>query len=194
MAYPDIEVHYRDLPFPSRSTSAWLGDVDVATCHLPPPDEAVWSKVIRHEPRVALMPSVHRLAGCEELRRRRPARRDLRRLRLVRRPGAGPASGASTTTAVGHPSESPVTTRANPQEVLAALGAATARSRSCRSRPRNVLKDVLAGTVAIPLRDAAPSRIALVGPPRPAQPARRRAGRLRRRRRRRTARRPAAGA
>ena len=162
MAYPDIEVHYRDLPFPSRSTSAWLGDVDVATCHLPPADEGVWSKVVRDEPRIALVPSVHRRAGCEELRVED----------LLDETYIGFASSVDPVWAGfwslddhrGGPPERVTGDHAsNPQEVLAALGGGAGAVTIVPLAAANVLKGVLAGTAAIPVRDAMPSRIALVG-------------------------------
>src|SRR5262249_8976648 len=121
MAYPDIEVRYRDLPFPTRSTSAWLGDVDVAVCHLPPPHHAVWGRVVRTEPRVAVVPAEHRLAGREELEV----------ADVIDEPYISFASTVAPTWAGfwclddhrgGPPSELTGDHASNPQEVLAALG------------------------------------------------------------------------
>src|SRR5580693_9096816 len=56
LANPGIDVCYRELPFPSTVTSAWLGDVDVVVCHRPPVDPRVWVHVVRSEPRVVLAP------------------------------------------------------------------------------------------------------------------------------------------
>ena len=67
-AYPGIELSYRELPFPSAPTSAWLADVDVAACHQPPPHPATWSQTLRSEFRVVLAPQSHRLAAQGELR------------------------------------------------------------------------------------------------------------------------------
>ena len=64
---PEIDMRFRELPFPSPSASAWLAEVDVAVCHRPPSDPAVWSQLIRHEPRVVLAPARHRLSQREQL-------------------------------------------------------------------------------------------------------------------------------
>ena len=161
MAYPDIEVRYRDLPFPMRSTSAWLGDVDVAVCHLPPPDEAVWSRVIRVEPRVALIPREHPLAE----------RAELHVADLIDETYIGFGATVDPTWAGfwclddhrgGPPAHVTADHACNPQEVLAALGASGAIT-IVPLAAANVLMNVIAGTAAIPVRDASPARIALVG-------------------------------
>jgi hypothetical protein len=161
MAYPDIEVRYRDLPFPTRSTSTWLGEVDVAACHLPPRDEAVWSKVIRLEPRVVLIPSEHRLAGREQV----DVAEVLDETYVGFDPSVDPewAGFWRLDDHRGGPPEHITGDRAvNPQEVLAALATGTAITVVPRAAA-NVLSNVLANTLAVPLRDAEPARIALVG-------------------------------
>jgi DNA-binding transcriptional LysR family regulator len=162
IAYPEIEVRYHDMPFPSRSTSAWLGDVDVAVCHLPPRDEGVWSRVVRHEPRVALVPSEHPLAEREEL-----AVADLLEETYIGfAPSVDPgwAGFWSLDDHRGGPPERMTGDRAaNPQEVLAALGGGSGAVTIVPLAAANVLRNVLAGIAAIPIGDAAPSRIALVG-------------------------------
>jgi DNA-binding transcriptional LysR family regulator len=162
MAYPEIEVRYRDLPFPSRSTSAWLGDVDVAACHLPPREEGVWSKIVRHEPRIALVPTEHPLAAREEL-----AVEDLLDETYIGfAPSVDPewAGFWSLDDHRGGPPERVTGDHAaNPQEVLAALGGGSRAVTIVPLAAANVLRNVLSGTAAIPVVDAAPSRIALVG-------------------------------
>lgn len=65
--HPGVEIRYRELAFPGPSTSAWLADVDVAVAHAPPSDDRVWTQLVRHEPRVAIVPLRHRLAGRQQL-------------------------------------------------------------------------------------------------------------------------------
>ena len=63
----------------------------------------------------------------------------------------------------GGPPERVTADRAgNPQEVLAALSAGSAIT-AVPLAAANVLSNVLASTVAVPLRDAEPARIALIG-------------------------------
>jgi len=162
MAYPEIEVRYRDMPFPSRSTSAWLGDVDVAACHLPPPEEGVWSIVVRREPRIALVPGEHPLAAREEL----GVADLLDETYIGFAPSVSPewAGFWSLDDHRGGPPERVTGDHAtNPQEVLAALGSGSRAVTIVPLAAANVLSNLLTGTAAIPVRDAAPSRIALVG-------------------------------
>jgi DNA-binding transcriptional LysR family regulator len=161
MAYPEIEIRYHDLPFPTNPTSGWLGAVDVAACHLPPPDGAVWSKFVRDEPRVALIPAGHPLADRERLQ--------VGELLEETFVGFSPAVDAawagfwSLDDHRGGPPAALTSDRAgNPQEVLAALGTATAVTTAPLAAA-NVLSNVLAGTAAIAIEDAAPARIVLVG-------------------------------
>lgn len=161
MAYPDIEVRYRDLSFPPGSTSAWLGEVDVAACHLPPSDEAVWSKVIRREPRVALIPRAHPLGGREEL----DVAEVLDETFIGFNPAVDPDWAGFWSLddhRGGPPAQLTGDQASNPQEVLAALGSENAITIAPQAAG-NVLSNVLAGVAAIPLRDADPARIALVG-------------------------------
>ncbi|MHB8234551.1 MAG: LysR family transcriptional regulator, partial [Solirubrobacteraceae bacterium] len=67
-AYPEIDLCYRELPFPSWPTTGWLAGVDVAVCHRPPPHPDVWSQTLRSESRVVLAPRDHRLVAHGELR------------------------------------------------------------------------------------------------------------------------------
>jgi DNA-binding transcriptional LysR family regulator len=161
MAYPEIEVRYRDLPFPTRSTSAWMRDVDVVACHVPPEDEGVWIKVIRREPRIALVPRGHALAEREELE----VAELLEETYIGFAPTVDPgwAGFWSLDDHRGGPPESLTGDGAsNPQEVLAALVGSHAITIVPRAAA-NVLSNVLTDIAAIPLRDASPSRIALVG-------------------------------
>ena len=60
--HPEIEIRYRELPFPGSSTSLWLSEVDIAVSHVPPADENVWTQTVRVEPRAMIVPYRHRLA------------------------------------------------------------------------------------------------------------------------------------
>src|SRR5437763_12392834 len=67
-AYPEIEIRYREIRFPFAPTRSWLSEVDIAACHLPPPDPEVWSYRIRREPRVVLAAKGHPLAARDALK------------------------------------------------------------------------------------------------------------------------------
>jgi DNA-binding transcriptional LysR family regulator len=66
--HPEIELHYRELPFPTSPTSSWLAEVDLVSCHMPPAERGVWNLVIRTEPRALLVPKHHHLAGRDAVR------------------------------------------------------------------------------------------------------------------------------
>jgi DNA-binding transcriptional LysR family regulator len=161
MAYPDIEVRYRDLPFPGRSTSAWLGDVDVAACHLPPPDAAVWRRVIRHEPRLALIGHAHPLSERDSV-----SVADLLDETYIGFSANVDPAWAGFWSLDDHRGGPPARVTSdqavNPQEVLAALGASSAIT-IVPVAAAHVLSSVLEGVAAVPIGDAAPARIALVG-------------------------------
>ena len=159
-AHPDIELRYRELPFPPSDTSAWLAEVDVAVAHMPPADEAVWSVVVRREPRVALVPDGHRLARSAQLRVEQLL--DETFISFADSVDPGWAGFWSLDDHRGGPPRRLTGDRAaNPQEVIAAL-----RGDAITVVPlaaANVLAHVFDAARAIALQDAAPSRIALVG-------------------------------
>jgi DNA-binding transcriptional LysR family regulator len=75
--HPEIDIRFRELPFPSAPTKLWLSGVDLAVCHLPPADPSVWGQVLRFEQRVVLAAAPFARAAQRAVRGRR-ARRDLR--------------------------------------------------------------------------------------------------------------------
>jgi len=66
-ARPGVELNPQELPFPSVPTVSWLREVDAAISSQPPPDPNVSIQTLRAEPRVALVPRSHPLAGRREL-------------------------------------------------------------------------------------------------------------------------------
>jgi DNA-binding transcriptional LysR family regulator len=161
LAHPDITVHYRELPFPPTDTASWIADVDIAVCHRPPPHDAVWSRPLRSERRVALVPSGHPLA-----RHRVLSVADLMDELFVGFADSVDPDWAGFWSLDDHrggPPERITEDRAcNPQEVLAVLAAGTAISLIPEAAAL-VLGNVMEGVVAIPLRDAARGQITLVG-------------------------------
>lgn len=158
---PEIEMRFRELPFPSASTSAWLAGVDVAVCHRPPSDPAVWAQLIRHEPRVVLAPSRHRLARRKQLE----VSEVLDETFIAFDPDIAPdwAGFWSLDDHRGAPPARTTSDRvANPHETLAALAVRDAVT-TVPASVANMILNLLTGVVAIPLSDAEPSAIMLVG-------------------------------
>jgi DNA-binding transcriptional LysR family regulator len=160
-AHPEIEIRYRELPFPFTPTRSWLSEVDVAACHLPPADLEVWSRPIRREPRIVLAAKGHPLAGRETLKVA-----DVLDETFI---GFGPSTDPewagfwSLDDHRGAPPRCVTTDRvANGQEVLASLAAGTAITTAPA-----VAGTLLAGrqtrVVPIPLEDAKHSDVVLVG-------------------------------
>jgi DNA-binding transcriptional LysR family regulator len=160
-AHPGIELHFRELPFPHTPTKSWLGGVDVAACHAPPPDPGVWRQALRDEPRVVLAPATHPLARHSELEVAEVLDETFIGLHWSVDPAW--AGFWSLDDHRGAPPGRVTPDRAdNPQEVLASL----AVRRAITTVPVSVaqaLSNVLSGVVAIPLRGATPSTIMLVG-------------------------------
>jgi DNA-binding transcriptional LysR family regulator len=160
-AHPEIDVRYVELPFPSAPTRSWLADVDVAVCHMPPPDPNVWSLPVRHEPRLVLASTRHPLA----------ARAELSVAEVIDETFVGFHPSVESTWAGfwslddhrgGCPPRVTVDRAANPQEVLASLAVRPAIT-TVPASVAAIIASVLVGVVAIPIRDAEPAAIMLVG-------------------------------
>ncbi|HEX4437092.1 MAG TPA: LysR family transcriptional regulator [Solirubrobacteraceae bacterium] len=160
-AFPEIDIRYRELPFPSHDTASWLSGVDVAVCNSPPPNAAVWTKVLRTERRVLLIPEGNPLAACSELR----AEQALGETFVDFHPSVDPAWAGfwSLDDERGGPPERVTGDRvANPQEVLAALAirsAVTVVPAAVAAVVSGLIEDVR----AVPIVDSPPARICLVG-------------------------------
>ena len=158
--YPEIDVRYRELPFPSVPTSSWLSEVDVAVCHLPPADPDIWARALRREPRAVLAPKRHPLAQRPEL----TVAEVLDETFIGFHPSIEPA-WAGFWSLDDHRGGSPRRVTADRavsvQEILASLAVRRAITTVPASVAR-VIPNLLTGVVAIPLRDAEPSSIMLV--------------------------------
>jgi len=156
--HPNIEIHYRELPFPSVPTSSWLAEVDIAVCHAPPADPNVWAQDLRSESRLVLAPARHPLAERRELTVAEVVDETFIGLHSsIERAWAGFWSLDSHRG--GPPRHVTPDGAANPQEVLAALVV----RRAITTVPASVARMIPTGVVAIPLRGADPSAIRLVG-------------------------------
>jgi DNA-binding transcriptional LysR family regulator len=160
-AHPEITLHYREMPFPFTPTRSWLSSVDVAACHLPPPDPKVWVRPFGREPRVVLAAKGHRLAGCEALH----VADVLDETFISFDPSTDPewAGFWSLDDHRGAPPRRVTADRvANGQEVLASISL----GNSITTAPAVVgalLAGLQTGVVTIPLEDAEPSEVVLVG-------------------------------
>jgi DNA-binding transcriptional LysR family regulator len=67
LEHPEVEVSFRDLPFPSGPTLAWLRDVDVALCVRPEIDREVGTQVVRRDLRAVVANRSHPLAEKTEI-------------------------------------------------------------------------------------------------------------------------------
>lgn len=160
-AHPQIDIRYRELPFPSASTASWLAEVDVAVCHVPPPDPGVWAQPLRLESRVVLAPSRHALAG----RRQLSVAEVLDETFISLHPSVEP-DWAGFWSLDDHRGAAPRAVTADhagsPQEVLASLSVRNAIT-TVPASVAAILANVLSRVAAIPLSDAAPAAIMLVG-------------------------------
>lgn len=160
-AQPDIDVRFRELPFPTSPTRLWLSRVDVAVCHAPPPDPAIWSHLLREEPRVVLAPSGHRLARREVIRVADALEQTFVGLSPdVERRWAG--FWSLDDHRGGPPARLTPDQASSPQEVIAALTARDAIT-TCPTSVAALLANELLGIHVIRLLDAEPCAITLVG-------------------------------
>jgi len=160
-AHPEIDVRYRELPFPFTPTESWLSQVDVAVCHLPPADRRVWLRALYREPRVVLAERGHRLATRSEL----TVAEIIDETFIGFDPSTDPtwAGFWSLDDHRGAPPRHVTGDRAsNGQEVLAALAVRTAITTAPAS-VAGVVTSSQTGVVTIPLSDANLSDVVLVG-------------------------------
>ncbi len=160
-AHPEIDLRYRELPFPSSPTRTWLAEVDVAVCHQPPFDDAVWTQRLRREPRVVLAAMRQPIAQQRVLEVA-----DVIDERFIGfHPSVDPSWAGfwSLDDHRGAPPRHVTPDRvSNPQEVLASLALRSAITTVPAAVAR-VISSVLTGLVSIPLSDAEPSTIVLIG-------------------------------
>lgn len=160
-AHPDINIRYQELPFPFTPTSSWLSQVDIAACHRPPADPKVWARTLRLEPRAVLAPTRHPLATRNEL----TLAEVMDETFVGFHPSVEPAWAGfwSLDDHRGRPPRHVTDDRAaNPQEVLASLASGLAIT-IVPSSIAGLLANVVTGLAAIPLTDADPTAVTLVG-------------------------------
>ncbi len=159
--HPEIDLRYRELPFPGRSTSDWLSEVDIAVTHVPPPDENIWTQVVRSEPRAVLVPRSHHLADRSQL----SVAEVLDEAFIGYSDEVDPAWAGFWSLddhRGGPPPQVTTDQAAGPQEVLAALAVRDAITTVPASSAA-VLVNFLTRLTSIPLTDADPTTFVLTG-------------------------------
>ena len=159
--HPDTDIRFRELPFPFVPTRSWLAEVDVAVTHRPPTDPNVWSLPLYREPRVVVLGRRHRLAERTEL----TVAEVLDETFIGLDPSIDPA-WAGFWSLDDHRGAAPervtVDRATNGQEILAAL-AMRAAITTAPASVAGVVTGSLKGVLTIPLSDAHPSDVVLVG-------------------------------
>ena len=148
-------------PVSHAATPGWIADVDIAVAHAPPAHEEVWSHPLRRRAARGAGPeeAPPRRARCGDGRGRPGG--DVHRPAPVRRPPVGRVLEPGRPQ--GRPPRNSTPDRAaNPHEVLAALAVPDAIT-TVPSSVAAVILNVLSGIVAVPITDAAPCTIMLVG-------------------------------
>jgi len=160
-AHPEIEIRYRELPFPFTPTRSWLAEVDIVASHLPPADPDVWVRPFAHEPRVVLAAKGHPLAARETLKVA-----DVLDETFIGFDPSADRGWAGFWSLDDHRGAPPRQVTgdavANGQEVLAALALREAIT-TAPALVGTLLAGLQTGVVTIPLEDADPSEVVLAG-------------------------------
>jgi DNA-binding transcriptional LysR family regulator len=160
-AHPEIDIRFRELPFPSPPTKRWLGEVDLAVCHRPSADPGIWTHTLREEPRVVLAGKEHPLAGRSEVSVEEAAEQ----MFIGFHPSVDPewAGFWHLDDHRGRPPDRISLDQAlNSHEVLGAVVVREAIATAPSSVAAMII-NALSGVVAIPLTGAAPAVITLCG-------------------------------
>jgi DNA-binding transcriptional LysR family regulator len=160
-AHPQIEIRYRELPFPFTPTRTWLSEVDIAACHLPPADPGVWVRPFGRDRRAVLAAKDHPLAGRSAL-----TVADVLDETFIGFDPATDPEWAGFWSLDDHRGGPPHRVTAdcvtNGQEVLASLALRTALT-TAPAVVGSLLAGLQTGVVTIPLDDAEPAEVVLVG-------------------------------
>jgi DNA-binding transcriptional LysR family regulator len=159
--HPNIDIRYRELPFPGPSTSLWLSEVDISVCHLPPADGNVWTETVRAEPRAVIVPHGHRLAERDQV----TVSEVIDETFIGYHPSVDP-DWAGFWSLDGHRGGPPLRTTpdqvSSPQEVFAALAVREAVT-TVPSSSAALLVNHARGIRALPIPDAAHTTFVLAG-------------------------------
>ncbi len=161
VAHPEIQLEPRELPFPTLPVSSWLAGVDVAISSQPAAEPGVWAMPLTPMPRALLVPRSHPLAERGEL--------SVQEILGERFHGFAPSvdpEWAGFWTLDDHRGGPPADvtgdrcTTAQERFALIASGTAVAAMLEMHA---TVIAKVTPAVVAIPLVDADPALITLVG-------------------------------
>jgi DNA-binding transcriptional LysR family regulator len=158
-ANPDAQVSFRDLSWPRATTAAWLQPVDIALLFSPTPHPEVEVHVLQAEPRAVFAARAHPLGRRSEL----TVAEILGETFCGTHPALEPVRAGfwRLDDHRGGPCRSTVGEAANAQEMAAVI----ASGRAITTAPASAgptFEAAVPGVVAIPLRDATPTVLALV--------------------------------
>lgn len=159
--HPDIELRFREIQPPSGPTALWLGEVDVALCSQPLADPDVWVQAFRAHPRVVLAAASHPLAKRREL----TVAEVLDETFIAMDPRFEPtwAGFWSLDDHRGEPPPHQATDRAGTMQERFAMIAAGRGITTVPACHAEVIAKLVSNVVAIPLCDADPTILSLVG-------------------------------
>jgi DNA-binding transcriptional LysR family regulator len=160
-ARPNVEIRLKEVPFPSIPIASWLADVDVMISTVLSPDPDVWVDPLNAEARVVLAARTHPLAGREDL----TVAEVLDETFTRSDPAVDPVWAGNWTLDEfrgGSPRNQVQRPASNVQSTLSAVASGLAISTSPASQAVPIV-NAFSGVVAIPLRDAPPMIMSLVG-------------------------------
>lgn len=160
-AYPDVRSVLKELPFPSVPASSWLAEVDVTLAHPLTSDPHVWVQPVRQEGRAVLVSSAHPFAGRSDV----TVAEVLDEPFIALDPSLDPLWRGFLTLdneRGGPPRQVAANPSANAQERFAMIAAGLGITVSSLANAE-IIQDALRGVVAVPLSDAEPVPLSLVG-------------------------------
>jgi DNA-binding transcriptional LysR family regulator len=160
-ARPNVEIRLREVPFPSTPIASWLADVDVMISTVLSPDPEVWVDPLNAEARVVLAARSHPLGARDELTLAEVLDETFTRTD----PAVDPLWAGNWTLDEfrgGPPRNQVQRPASNVQSTLAAVASGLAISTSPASQAVPIV-NAFSDVVAIPLRDAPPMVMSLVG-------------------------------
>ncbi|MEA2315486.1 MAG: hypothetical protein QOI03_2178 [Solirubrobacteraceae bacterium] len=158
--HPELEVAFRELPFPASSTADWLGQVDIALCFSPTEDRDVQVLPLRNEQRVLVAAQSHALAR----RRKLTVTEVLDETFPGSHPSVDPVWAGLWQLDDHRGGRAPNLTSdhaLNPHEMTAIVASGRAVTVTAASSATNIVRS-LDSVVAIPLADADPVTLSLV--------------------------------